>query len=61
MNRVTQLLLAIAAQFVLFIPFYIEWKKDCERIGKENLAASLKERFITWLICCPIWIIGLLK
>lgn len=61
MNRVLQFFIAVAAQFVLFIPLYIEWKRDCEKIGKENLSVSLKERFITWILFCPIWVLGLLR
>lgn len=50
----------IALQFVLFIPFFIIWKRDCKEIGKENLAVSLKERFTAWVICFPIWLLPLL-
>lgn len=31
----------------------INWKNDCKEYGKENLAVSLKERVITYVI----WII----
>lgn len=31
----------------------IDWKKDCKELGKENLAVSLKERIIAYII----WII----
>lgn len=51
----------IFSQFLLFIPFYIIWKIDCRKIGKENLAVSLQERFIYWIIFCPIWILIFLK
>ena len=46
----------ILLQFVSFIPVYFIWRNDCKKIGKERLAVSLGERFITWLILCPIWI-----
>lgn len=58
---VLSLLICIALQFVLFIPFFMIWKKDCKEIGKENLAVSLKERFTAWIICCPIWLIPFLN
>lgn len=54
------LLLAAASailQLTLFIPFFLMWREDCKRIGKENLAVSLKERFIAWLVCFPFWMI----
>jgi hypothetical protein len=51
----------IALQFILFIPFFIIWKKDCKEIGKENLAVSLKERFTVWVIYFPIWLLPLLN
>jgi hypothetical protein len=47
-------------QFILFIPFYLIWRKDCKEIGKENLAVSLEERFFYWLGLCPIWAVGFL-
>ena len=50
-------LASIILQFLLFIPFYIIWKNDCKEIGKENLAVSLSERFWTWIVCFPIWIV----
>lgn len=48
----------ILLQFILFIPFYIIWKNDCKKIGKENLAVSLEDRFLAWLVVCPIWALG---
>jgi hypothetical protein len=57
MNKI---LICTVLQLVLFIPFYLIWLNDCKTIGKENLAVSLSERFITWLIICPIWIFGIL-
>jgi hypothetical protein len=53
-------LILIALQFILFIPFYLIWRKDCKEIGKENLAVSLEERFLYWLGLCPIWAVGFL-
>jgi hypothetical protein len=55
------ILICILLQLVLFIPFYLIWKKDCKTIGKENLALSLTERFIAWIFYCPIWLIGFLR
>jgi len=45
----------LALQFILFIPFYLIWRKDCKEIGKDNLAVSLEERFFYWAMFCPIW------
>jgi hypothetical protein len=45
----TQVIL-ILLQFILFIPFYLIWKKDCKEIGESNLAVSLQERFGNFLI-----------
>ena len=56
----TTTLIALLLQFVLFIPFYIIWRKDCKERGKENLAVSLKERFLHWLILCPIWMLPII-
>jgi hypothetical protein len=50
----TQIIL-ILLQFILFIPFYLIWKKDCKEIGQSNLAVSLEERFVAWVCLCPIW------
>lgn len=57
---VKMFIVGIALQFILFIPFFIIWKKDCKEIGKENLAVSLKERFIAWVIYFPIWLLPFL-
>lgn len=54
-------IVSIALQLISFIPFFIVWKKDCKKIGKENLAAPLKERFAVWLICFPIWLLPFLE
>lgn len=56
-----QLLIGIALQFALFIPFYIIWLNDCKTIGKDNLAVSLGGRFMAWLCFAPIWLVVLLK
>jgi hypothetical protein len=52
-----KLLIAILLQFVTFIPFYLIWRNDCKQFGKSNLAVSLSERFITWCVFCPFWLI----
>jgi hypothetical protein len=52
-----EILICAILQLVFFIPFYIIWKNDCKKIGKENLAVSLSERFLYWLIFCPIWLL----
>jgi hypothetical protein len=54
------IVLSVILQIVLFIPFYLIWRKDCKEIGKDKLAVSLEERFLSWLILCPIWAIGFL-
>lgn len=46
-----------ALQLILFLPFYLIWRSDCKKFGKENLAAPLSERFLAWVIYCPIWLI----
>ena len=53
-----KILTLILLQFVFFIPFYIIWRNDCRKIGKDSLAVSLGERFFTWCIFCPIWALG---
>lgn len=50
-------LIFTALQFILFVPLFITWKNDCRELGKDNLAASLEERFVVWIALCPIWII----
>jgi hypothetical protein len=52
------ILVCILFQFVGFIPFYLIWRNECKNIGKENLSVSLPERFIAWLLVCPIWALG---
>lgn len=56
-----KILTLILLQFVFFIPFYILWRNDCRKIGKDNLAVSLEERFFTWCIFCPIWALGFIN
>lgn len=53
--------ICVILQFILFIPFFLMWKKDCKKFGKENLAVSLKERFAAWLIACPLWAVPILR
>ena len=54
-------LIFAALQFILFVPLFIIWKNDCRELGKDNLAVSLEERFIAWIVLCPIWIIPFLR
>ena len=51
----------IVLQLILFIPFYLVWRNDCNAIGKDDLAVSLKERFAMWLMVCPIWVLSIIK
>jgi hypothetical protein len=51
-----KLVFGLIMQVFTFYPFFLIWVKDCKEIGKENLAVSLKERFITWCIYFPIWL-----
>jgi hypothetical protein len=53
MNKI----IIISIQLILFIPFYLIWRNDCKKIGKENLAISLKERFFWWLLLFPYWVL----
>lgn len=54
-------LIYILLQFIGFIPFYLIWRKDCNEIGKKNLAVPLSERVFVWLVFCPIWAIPLIQ
>ena len=56
-----ELLICIGLQLILFLPFYFVWKKDCKEIGKENLAVSLKDRFLAWIVSFPFWLLPILK
>ena len=53
------ILICLILQFVSFVPLYLIWRKDCKKIGKDNLAVSLQERFLYWLLLCPLWLVGL--
>ena len=59
--KMNMILICISLQFVLFTPFYLVWRNDCKEIGKEHLAVSLTERFISWILFCPIWIIPFIR
>ena len=48
-------IVCIVLQFLPVAIAYFGWKKDCERLGKENLAVSLWERIWAGLICFPFW------
>ena len=61
MSRFELFFVMMILQFVLFIPFYLIWRRDCKKYGKENLAVSLKERFTAWIIVFPIWIVPFLR
>jgi len=52
-----KIVVCILMQLILFLPFYLLWRKDCKELGKDNLAVSLEERFFAWLGFCPIWIL----
>lgn len=55
-----QVLICFGLQFLLFTPFYLIWRNDCKKIGKDKLAVNLEERFLAWLVVFPIWLIGLI-
>jgi len=55
-----QIIISLLLQLILFMPFYFIWKNDCKTIGKNNLAVSLEERFLTWLFICPFWLMNFL-
>jgi len=38
LNKMHKILICILLQIVLFIPFYLIWRNDCKKIGKDNLA-----------------------
>lgn len=54
-------LVALFLQIILFIPFYIIWRKDCKKFGKDNLAVPLRDRFLNWFIFFPIWLLPFLR
>ena len=53
--------ICVAAQLILFTPFWLKWQKDCKEIGKDNLAVPLSKRFLTWLVFFPFWAIPLFR
>lgn len=54
-------LTCVAAQLVLFTPFWLKWRKDCREIGEENLAVPLSKRFFIWISFFPIWAIPIFQ
>lgn len=54
-------LICIFIQLAGFLPFYLIWRRDCKRIGKDNLAVPLKKRLSLWWLCCPIWVVPMLS
>ena len=60
MNFWTAELIFVSLQLVLFLPFYLNWRKDCKEFGKENLAVPLSERFFVWVTFFPFWIVPVL-
>ena len=46
----------VVLQLLLFIPFYLMWRKDSKEIG-EDLAVSLLERFMSYIVLFPLWLI----
>ena len=46
----------VVLQLLLFIPFYLVWRKDRKEIG-EDFAVSLLERFMSYIVFFPLWII----
>lgn len=61
MSRFELFFVMMILQFVLFIPFYLIWRRDCKKYGKDNLAVSLGERFRAWVIVVPLWLLPFLK
>lgn len=60
-EKMNSILICVLLQFVCFIPFYFIWRNDCKTIGKDKLAVSLGERFMAWIVFCPIWIVPLIR
>lgn len=58
---IKDLLICLFFQLILFTPFFIIWIQDCNEIGKENLAVPLHERFFTFLIFVPVWLVMFLR
>ena len=46
----------VVLQLLLFIPFYLVWRKDRKEIG-EDLAVSLLERFMSYIVFFPLWLV----
>ena len=46
----------VVLQLLLFIPFYLVWRKDRKEIG-EDLAVYLLERFMSYIVFFPLWLI----
>lgn len=46
----------VVLQLLLFIPFYLEWRKDRKEIG-EDLAVPLLERFMAYIVFFPLWVV----
>ena len=46
----------VVLQLLLFIPFYLVWRKDRKEIG-EDLAVSLLERFMYYIVFFPLCIL----
>ena len=46
----------VVLQLLLFIPFYLVWRKDRKEIG-EDLAVFLLERFMSYIVFFPLWLI----
>ena len=49
----------VVLQLLLFIPFYLVWRKDRKEIG-EDLAVSLLERFMSYIVFFPLWLAPIL-
>jgi hypothetical protein len=56
----SEVLICFLLQLVLFVPFYLIWRNDCKKIGKNNLAVSLEAIVRYWLMLFPIWLMGLI-
>ena len=46
----------VVLQLLLFIPFYLVWRKDRKEIG-EDLSVSLLERFMSYIVFFPLWLV----
>lgn len=52
--------ICVIVQAVGFIPFYLEYLKDCKEVGKERLAVPLVDRVKAWLTVFPVWVIPII-